>query len=127
MITTGELANKIRENAEKKGISVRRVLMACDINKNFIYDLEHTKSIPSYDKIVKLAEVLDVSVGYLLGETEFPHVLNEREEKLLLNLRKLDTSDFLEVASLVNTKAMACRNSVFDIAAESGMRYTQKK
>ncbi len=68
-----EISEKIKSIAKKKNITVKQLLENCEINKGFIYDLEHKSTYPSCDKISRLADCLDCSVDYLLGRTNNPN------------------------------------------------------
>lgn len=67
-----ELSTKIKELCKANKTSVKLLLEKCDINRNFIYDLERNGQIPSFDKIVKIAEYFDISIDYLAGRTDNP-------------------------------------------------------
>ncbi|EHE96310.1 helix-turn-helix domain-containing protein [Enterocloster citroniae] len=69
-----QVANIIKELCKTKKITIKNLLELCDINKGFIYDLEHKQASPSCDKISKIADYLDCSVDYLLGRTDNPNV-----------------------------------------------------
>ena len=69
-----QLAEKIKETAKLKGITVKQLLENCNINKGFIYDLEKQNKTPSVDKILRIADYLDCSVDYLLGRTDVVEV-----------------------------------------------------
>ena len=66
------IAEKIKNLCKKSQIPVKSLLEACQINRNFIYDLQHKDAAPSIDKITKIAAHFGVSVDYLLGRTENP-------------------------------------------------------
>ena len=40
--------------------------------RNFIYDLKKGGQLPSADKLERIADYLDCSMGYLLGRTDNP-------------------------------------------------------
>ena len=74
MYNPNEIADVIKKSAQSCGITVKQALADCDINKGFIYDLEHKQVYPRVDKVVRLAEYFRVSVDYLLGRTDNPEV-----------------------------------------------------
>ena len=57
-----------------KKITVKSLLENCNINRNFMYDLEKKAQAPSADKLEAIADYLDCSVDYLLGRTDNPEV-----------------------------------------------------
>lgn len=74
MYNLSEISNIIKSLAKNKNVTVKQLLNDCNINKGFIYDLEHKNSYPSCDKLSRIADYLDVSVDYLLGRTDKPNV-----------------------------------------------------
>ena len=73
MYNPSETSNIIKNSAKNKNTTIKQLLDKCNINKGFIYDLEHKKSYPSCDKLSRIADYLDVSVDYLLGRTDNPN------------------------------------------------------
>lgn len=65
-----DLSYKIKTLCKAKKISMQTLLEQCDINRNFIYDLEKNNSIPSFDKIIRIADCLNVSIDFLAGRTD---------------------------------------------------------
>ena len=66
------IAERIKHLCKQKKVTVLSVLLACDVNKNFIYDLEKGGSSPSADKLYRIADYFDCSVDYLLGRSDTP-------------------------------------------------------
>ncbi len=73
MNNTNEISNIIKSCTKNKNVTMKQLLEECNINKGFIYDLEHKQSYPSCDKISRIADYLDCSVDYLLGRTDNPN------------------------------------------------------
>lgn len=63
-----DVANKIREYAKLKGISLKDLLLECNLGSNTFSRMNHGKFI-SFDKLAKIADCLDCPVDYLLGRT----------------------------------------------------------
>lgn len=74
MYNSYEISTTIKSIAKQQQITVKKMLEDCQINKGFIYDLEHKKAYPSCDKMSRIADYLDCSVDYLLGRTDNPEV-----------------------------------------------------
>lgn len=72
MYNSYEISNVIKLSAQNKNVTVKKLLEDCNINKGFIYDLEHKLTYPSCDKVARIADYLDCSVDYLLGRTNEP-------------------------------------------------------
>lgn len=69
-----QLANTIKALCKSKKTTVKSLLENCNINRNFMYDLEKKAQAPSADKLEAIADYLDCSVDYLLGRTDNPEV-----------------------------------------------------
>ncbi len=72
-MTNSQITERIKSLCGVKNISVSELLMQCKLTKSFIYDLEKRNTSPSCDKIIKIADFLQVSVDYLLGRAESPN------------------------------------------------------
>ena len=74
---------------EQKSTSVHKMLIDCGYNTSLVNDLKKGQ-MPSADKMVTIANYLDVSVDYILG--------NEKKEKSLKNnydTQKISDEKFL--------------------------------
>ena len=67
-------SSRIKSLCKSQKISIKDLLEATNINRNFIYDLEKGGQIPSSDKLERIANFLNCSVDYLLGRTDNPEV-----------------------------------------------------
>lgn len=64
------LATKIKKLSKEQKKPVSKMLIDCGLNKNFVYYLDNNGTMPAIDSVVKIAEYLNVSVDYLLSETD---------------------------------------------------------
>ncbi len=64
----------IKGRCKQLKIPVKVLLEQCEINRNFMYDLEKKQAAPAADKLERIADYLDCSVDYLLGRTDNPDV-----------------------------------------------------
>jgi len=71
------IQKRIQELVDKKHITVNKLLMECGINKSLIADLKSKGSIPSADKLQRIADYFNVSTDYLLGRTGNPSPIGE--------------------------------------------------
>lgn len=69
-----QISERIKYSCKSQNISVKELLEKCNINRNFIYDIEKKQKSPSSDKLFKIADYLGVSVDYLLGRTDNPEI-----------------------------------------------------
>ncbi|GEA16359.1 transcriptional regulator [Moorella sp. E308F] len=70
--------NRIREVREKKGLSGHKIAEQLGISAPYYYDIEKGKRRGNPDLFRRLAEILDVSVDYLLGLEDEPRSLQEK-------------------------------------------------
>lgn len=72
------LINKIEQLCQNNNITVNQMLLKCGLRKDVVNNMKKEKpSIPSVDKIQKIAQYFNVSVDYLLGYTPEP----QKDEK----------------------------------------------
>lgn len=82
------LVSRIKEVAQKQDMSVIDVALKAGIAENSIYGW--TQKTPKSDTLSKVADVLHVSTDYLLGRTEDPFVVNNKD-----NLINIDDASLL--------------------------------
>lgn len=73
MNNSQETANLIKSLAKNKGISVSKLLLNCELNKNALYTMQSSGYFPRVEALTKIADYLDCSVDYLLGRTDNPN------------------------------------------------------
>lgn len=85
--------DRIKELADKQGISVSKVAIDLGFSENLFYQWK--KSSPKSDRLQKVADYFDVSVDYLLGRTDNPHFNpptvddeDDYEQELIMMFRK---------------------------------------
>lgn len=72
MYFSQKTAERISAEAKSKGLSIKDILIKCELNKNTISTMKSRKSWIAADSIAKIADCLDVSVDYLLGRSDTP-------------------------------------------------------
>lgn len=70
----------IRTIAKERGMSLQKVAELAGLSQNMIY--QYKKVNPKMDTLNRLSEVLNVSVEYLLGESERPTLNAEPTDDL---------------------------------------------
>ncbi|QEA34798.1 helix-turn-helix domain-containing protein [Weissella soli] len=70
---------RTKEIAKKRGLSLQDTATAAGIGINSIYGWKNKK--PSIDRIKAVADVLGVSVDYLLGNTDDMHSSNTQNKQ----------------------------------------------
>lgn len=87
MRNSQEILEIIMHYIDKNGKTAKDCLISCDINTSFLTDWKNGKlKNPSYDKIVKLAEFLNIDISYLFigKETQSEtHILTQDKIRLI--------------------------------------------
>lgn len=88
--------NRLKQLREAKNITQVRMGIELGVSQETISGYEIGKATPPADMLVKLADILNTSVDYILGRTNNKYFnklnksdLNEQELELLLTFRKL--------------------------------------
>lgn len=68
---------KIKELADKQGISLNQLEEQLDFPRNTIYNMK--KSTPNVERVSKIADYFNVSTDYLLGRTENPKIADGQD------------------------------------------------
>ena len=76
------VVEKIESLCARNGISVNAMLKACEIGKSFVDNIKKG-SMPSIDKLNKIAEYFNVSTDYLLGKEDIEKALSSGNESAL--------------------------------------------
>lgn len=97
-MNTFEIANRICELCNENNIKIKHMLADCNLNKNVIDNMKREKpSMPSADKLAKIADYFNVSTDYLLGKTEVRNY-EETTRRCLLRTpeEEQELNDYLE-------------------------------
>ncbi len=97
MFTPSEIAERIKQCARKRGVTVKSVLQEAGVGEKMVSNMSGKNgSYPQSDKLAKVAVYLNCSVDYLLGcETEKNTVTqfgnsNTKKEQLIKNYELLN-------------------------------------
>ncbi|UGQ08708.1 helix-turn-helix domain-containing protein [Streptococcus anginosus] len=69
---------KIKELAQKRGISLQKVAEDMGYSVNYLYTLK--EKTPKSDRLQEIADYFHVSTDYLLGRTDNPNIANGNSE-----------------------------------------------
>lgn len=110
-----ELAAKIKCLCKEKGITVKFLLEECNISRGFIYDLEKRNSTPLLSTLNAIADHLNISVDYLLGNTEqkekpILELKDEQSIKLYNNIKSLSPEKVKQALDYVRYLASGQEN-----------------
>lgn len=103
----------IVENINNKKITEKDCLIACDINYSFLTQWKNGKiKLPSYDKIVKLAQYLEIDLDYLFYDKKIQKDVFSEDKQRLLEMYDLLTEreqgEILgELKTLIRNKLIA--------------------
>lgn len=72
MYESNKIAERIKDLARERGVSVRQMLSDVGLGFNTMANMRN--SVPKSDNLAKIADYLSCSVDYLLGRTDNPEV-----------------------------------------------------
>lgn len=84
---------KIKELADKQGISLNKLEEKLGFSRNTIYNMK--KSTPNVERVSKIADFFNVSTDYLLGRTENPNIAKDGDASAPLDLRDIAAQSML--------------------------------
>ena len=84
---------KIKELADKQGISLNKLEEKLGFSRNTIYNMK--KSTPNVERVSKIADFFNVSTDYLLGRTENPNIARDDDASTPLDLRDIAAQSML--------------------------------
>ena len=84
---------KIKELADKQGISLNILEEKLGFSRNTIYNMK--KSTPNVERVSKIADYFNVSTDYLLGRTDNPHIAKDVDASAPLDLRDIAAQSML--------------------------------
>lgn len=96
---------------ENKKISNKMIAKLLHVADNTVSGYVNDKSEMTFDALVKLADLFQVSTDYLLGRTDMPEIplrLSESERRLILDLRTLNPDQ--KAIAAQNIQFMASQN-----------------
>jgi len=64
------LGSRLKEARERRGLTLRALGERASLSHSFISDIESGRSMPSIETLQRLAEILNVTVTYLLDDEE---------------------------------------------------------
>ena len=105
---------KIKELADKQGISLNKLEEKLGFSRNTIYNMK--KSTPNVERVSMIADYFNVSTDYLLGRTDNPNVSSDlvttadgrtvdlsnlRERVVLFDGKPLSDEDVDKIAQII--------------------------
>lgn len=84
---------KIKELADKRGISLTKLEEDLGYSRNTLYKLKSQK--PNAERISEIADYFNVSTDYLLGRTDNPKITTGSDASAPLDLRDIAAQSML--------------------------------
>ena len=84
---------KIKELAQKRGISLQKVAEDLGYSINYLYTLK--EKTPKSDRLQEIADYFNVSTDYLLGRTDNPKITTGGDASAPLDLRDIAAQSML--------------------------------
>lgn len=84
---------KIKELAQKQGISLQKVAEDLGYSINYLYTLK--EKTPKSDRLQEIADYFNVSTDYLLGRTDNPNIAKDGDASAPLDLRDIAAQSML--------------------------------
>ena len=94
---------KIKELAQKQGISLQKVAEDLGYSINYLYTLK--EKTPKSDRLQEIADYFNVSTDYLLGRTDNPTIANTKEQ-LFFEGKEVDVEELASTAMRFNRKPL---------------------
>lgn len=67
MITSNVFPQRLKQLRQKKGLTQQKLAEILGIKRNTYSDWENGKTEPSFENLIKLADLLEVSLDWLFG------------------------------------------------------------
>ena len=93
---------KIKELAQKRGISLQKVAEDLGYSINYLYTLK--EKTPKSDRLQEIADYFNVSTDYLLGRTDNPATADK--EQFFFVGREVDVEELASTAMRFNGKPL---------------------
>ena len=82
------IGSRIRAKRKQQSLTQEKLAERLDVSTQFIYQIEHDVRMPSVANLIKLSEILKVSIDFLLKGREI-----SSDDELELLLAKLSQSE----------------------------------
>ncbi|RSJ79283.1 Helix-turn-helix domain protein [Streptococcus cristatus] len=103
---------KIKELADKQGISLNKLEENLGFSRNTIYNMK--KSTPNIERVSKIADYFNVSTDYLLGRTDNPIIAGEKASKIEIDLKKDAAESFFYDGHELNDEDIDLISSILE-------------
>jgi len=95
------IGKNIRETRKLRKLTQEQLAHSIGSNKSYIWKIENeTPKDASFDKITKIAEVLDVSLDFLLQRSP-PSIMEENDQIAMEKYKRLDVERRMKVKEFI--------------------------
>ena len=95
---------KIKELAQKQGISLQKVAEDLGYSINYLYTLK--EKTPKSDRLQEIADYFNVSTDYLLGRTDNPAIADSKEQ-FFFEGKEVNVEELASTAMRFNGKPLS--------------------
>ena len=95
---------KIKELAQKRGISLQKVAEDLGYSINYLYTLK--EKTPKSDRLQEIADYFNVSTDYLLGRTDNPAIADSKEQ-FFFEGKEVNVEELASTAMRFNGKPLS--------------------
>ena len=96
-----KLGDNLKKTRTQAGITADALALSLGVTRVTVYRWESGEREPDLATLFKIASILDVSVGYLIGETDVPVSVKEPEEAQEKPLQKYDIKNLTEPYEII--------------------------
>jgi transcriptional regulator with XRE-family HTH domain len=97
------LAEKIREQRKKQGYTLQELADKSNCSKSYLWEIENSKLLrPSGIKLGNIAEVLGVTVDFLVSDNRLNAEVTEQENFLVSKFRQLSAKRKQQVLKFID-------------------------
>lgn len=110
MYISANIADRIKMLAKSKNKPMKQILCDAGVGSNTMANLK--TSMPKSDTLARIADVLDCSVDYLLGRSEFAETVTIENYELLNDSAKAIVAEYIRIMASDNKyrKTPTCAN-----------------
>jgi len=123
------IGGRIAYLRERRGLTQEELAQALGISRAALSHYEKNRREPDSETLTKLADLFKVSLDYLLGRTENPNMVMDREVGAFIDHLELSDEEILEKYTLTidgrKLTAEEARRFIAFIRAERAMNQTQ--
>ena len=103
-VTMFSTLEKIKELAQKQGISLQKVAEDLGYSINYLYTLK--EKTPKSDRLQEIADYFNVSTDYLLGRTDNPAIADSKEQ-FFFESKEVNVEELASTAMRFNGKPLS--------------------